>query len=171
MAAGVLEWSVLKRDCPEVYLKRATIVNKRIRQKIQSLGTECEVVEIDGDGNCMLNAFLYHRGESKENALRERRRMIDFMNRNKRDYEDAMDTDTESISAYEKNNVYLDEIHLKALHSMLQINVVVFEYMLNSDSLSHNTYYDERWTSYIGLLYTRSCPGGGSRCPGCSRTE
>ena len=154
-----INWNLLINEYPDQYKKRSEIVSKRTRYLLsRHFGTNCWVQDMDGDGNCMINSFL-HQNEaySKENALSERLKMVQFMNDNQEKFENAMDKERESINDYAQNYKYLDEIHLKALHLMYRVNVVVFEYHIETDNLSQNYYHRKEFEQEqcIFLLYSR----------------
>ena len=83
--------------------------------------------------------------------------MIKHMNENKVEYESAMDSDHENINDYQLNYQYLDEVHLKAFHEIYHLNIMVFEYHINTDQFSQNYYYNKKYAklSPIYLLYER----------------
>eukprot|EP01084_Bolivina_argentea_P268210 455492_1 len=137
-----INWELLKHEDKHAYNERKEIVEKRIHETIPG-----DIVSIPGNGNCMINAYLYHVGKmTVENALKEREKMISFMIVNKNEYPLIVN-----------EIAYLDEMHLKALHEMNKINILVFEYQTSTDSISRNYYYNPEYTSNkcLCLVYYR----------------
>ena len=146
----------LKNQYQDIYKARKQIIERRIKQKINELGGN--IVQIKGDGNCLITALLYHIGQeaSQQNVLAQRRKLGEFMNNHKHAYKPFMD-ETQNIEEYTKNYVYLGEIHLRAIHKLHKINILVFEYDEQYDGLSQNYYHHDTFKNQkcVFLLYTR----------------
>eukprot|EP01084_Bolivina_argentea_P098738 177455_1 len=91
---------------------------------------------------------------SKQNAVKQRKKLIKFMKKRKNTYKDFMN---KNIDDYLSNYTYLDEIHLHALYDMHKTNILVFEYHISNDKLSRNYYYNAQYKSkrVLCLLYSR----------------
>eukprot|EP01084_Bolivina_argentea_P051182 94152_1 len=146
----LIDMNWLKNNKQQFYKKRKKIIEKRIEHKIhQYNGT---IVPIDGDGNCMINAYLYHINQlSLDNATTQRQKLVQYMMKNSHEYKDIMPRN--EILDFCENGKYLDEIHLKALHKMNKINILLFEYHIESDQLSQNYYYDPTFQECHTTLY------------------
>eukprot|EP01084_Bolivina_argentea_P088766 160264_1 len=151
-----IDWLWLKHKYPLQYLRRKQLVENRTHEKLLAIGA-C-TVPIEGNGNCIINSYLYHIEKmSTENAFRERAKMMSFMQQNINEYKTVIDNFDEHIKNYSKNHTYLDEIHVKVLHEMNRINILLFEYHINTDSLSQHYYYNAEYTSNkcLFLVYYR----------------
>eukprot|EP01084_Bolivina_argentea_P268207 455484_1 len=138
-----LNWKWLKDNYPEIYIERKQLVEDRIQQKMHKV--DGDIVNIPGNGNCLINAYLYHiENMTPQNALKERTKLIKFIKRHKLEYGLIVDDIDKHINMYSKNYIHLDEVHIKALHEMNKINILVFEYHINTDSLSTNYYYKKK---------------------------
>eukprot|EP01084_Bolivina_argentea_P282339 483263_1 len=123
-----MDW--LKNNKQHYYKKRKQIIEKRIEHKIhEHNGT---IVSIDGNGNCMINAYLHLINQlSLDNAISQREKLVQYTMKNAHEYKGIMSRN--EICDFCENGKYLDEIPLKALHKMNKINILLFEYHIEND--------------------------------------
>ena len=132
----------LRREHPSIWQYRKGLIKKLLRSKFKSkYEGKMKIVDICGDGNCLVNALVYHRRKEypKHAVQREREKIVDFMQKHKDKYSATIP----DLDKYRKDGEWLLGEHIGAWHRWSQINVVVFTYLEDCDDFGFHVFYDK----------------------------
>eukprot|EP01083_Nonionella_stella_P229131 811369_1 len=118
-------WEYLLRNDADLYMIRKHLVMQRIAYKLR-LDNHI-LVTVDGDGNCLLNAYCEHiYGDYLPRVVQEEReKIVQYTVDHPSEFPTLLDPEM-----YRRNREYLLTDHILALHQVNRINMVLFQYII-----------------------------------------